>query len=113
MRMNPRVSLPAAPASVRHEGEYDTYFSGKRSASTISSRWEAAVGLRPPLPDHDVFGLRLTDGDRLVKDVRDTKQQIVQLALDGICQRQLGLGRLRHLAQPRLQRFISRPRELF
>ena len=36
-----------------------------------------------------------------------------QLALDGICQRQLGLGRLRHLAQPRLQRFISRPRELF
>ncbi|MNC95358.1 hypothetical protein D3C83_124570 [compost metagenome] len=51
LRIMPRVSLPAEPASERKHGEWQTYFSGSASPGTMLSRTKfvteySAVGMR-------------------------------------------------------------------
>src|SRR2546421_1232381 len=79
----------------------------------VRARREAELGLTPPLPGHNVVRLGFPDRHRLVEDVRHPQKQVFELTLHRVRDRELALCGIRHLAQPVLQRFVARPRELF
>src|SRR5258708_5767237 len=103
MRMNPRVSEPAAIAEQegetrsRHPGRPLEVHDAERLAQVVvGPRREVEIRLVPPLPRDHVVLLGLTDRHRFVEEIWDLQEQEVELMFHRVRQLERGLRFLGH-----------------